>query len=61
MVTPGGEVRQVADGIVFGNGMAVTEDGSTLIVAESQGCGLSAFDIELRRRVVEPARMGGPR
>jgi sugar lactone lactonase YvrE len=26
--------------------MAVTEDGSTLIVAESHGCRLSAFDIE---------------
>jgi len=45
VVTPAGEVRQVADGIVFGNGMAVTEDGATLIVAESQGCRLSAFDI----------------
>jgi sugar lactone lactonase YvrE len=45
VVTPEGEVRQVADGIAFGNGMAVTEDGSTLIVAESHGCRLSAFDI----------------
>lgn len=46
VVTPDGVVRQVADGIVFGNGMAVTEDGSTLIVAESQGCRLTAFEIE---------------
>jgi sugar lactone lactonase YvrE len=45
VVTPEGEVRQVADGIVFGNGMAITADGSTLIVAESQGCRLSGFDI----------------
>jgi sugar lactone lactonase YvrE len=42
----GETVRQVADGIEFGNGMAVTEDGTTLIVAESWGCRLTAFDLE---------------
>lgn len=46
VVTPDGEVRQVADGIEFGNGMAVTADGGTLIVAESWGRRLTAFDIE---------------
>ena len=35
----------MADGIAFGNGMAVTPDGSTLIVAESYGHRLTAFDI----------------
>ena len=45
LVTPDGSVRQVADGIEFGNGMAVTPDGSTLIVAESYGSRLTAFDI----------------
>lgn len=45
VVSPEGSVRQVADDIVFGNGMAVTEDGSTLIVAESWARRLSAFDI----------------
>lgn len=45
VVTPGGSVRQVADGIEFGNGMAITPDGSTLIVAESYGCRLTAFDL----------------
>ncbi|MEV6012118.1 SMP-30/gluconolactonase/LRE family protein [Streptomyces sp. NPDC051976] len=45
VVTPGGEVRKVADGIAFGNGMAVTADDSTLIVAESYGHRLTAFDI----------------
>ena len=39
LVTLDGSVRQVADGIAFGNGMAVTPDGSTLIVAESYGQG----------------------
>jgi sugar lactone lactonase YvrE len=45
LVRPDGLVRQVADNIAFGNGMAITEDGSTLIVAESWARRLSAFDI----------------
>ncbi len=45
LVRPDGSVRQVADGIEFGNGMAVTPDNSTLIVAESYGHRLTAFDI----------------
>jgi len=39
------EVRQVADGIAFPNGMAITPDNETLIVAESHGRRLTAFDI----------------
>src|SRR5262249_55509840 len=38
-------VRQVADGIAFPNGMAITPDNRTLIIAESHGRKLSAFDI----------------
>ena len=45
LVTPDGSVRQVADGIAFPNGMVVTPDDSTLIVAESFAGRLSAFDI----------------
>jgi sugar lactone lactonase YvrE len=45
LVTPDGSVRQVADGIEFGNGMAVTPDNRTLVVAESYGKRLTAFDI----------------
>jgi sugar lactone lactonase YvrE len=37
--------RQVADGLAFPNGMAVTPDNSTLIVAESYGGVLTAYDI----------------
>jgi sugar lactone lactonase YvrE len=37
--------RQVADGIAFPNGMAVTPDNATLIIAESHGKRLTAFDI----------------
>ncbi len=45
LVTPDGAVRQVADNIAFGNGMAVTPDNSTLIVAESHAHKLTAFSI----------------
>ncbi|MGN9793080.1 SMP-30/gluconolactonase/LRE family protein [Streptomyces sp. OZ13] len=46
LVTPDGTVRQVADGLAFPNGMAVTADNSTLVVAESYGHCLAAFDID---------------
>jgi sugar lactone lactonase YvrE len=45
LVTPGGSVRQVADGVAFPNGIVVTPDNSTLILAESYGNRLTAFDI----------------
>jgi sugar lactone lactonase YvrE len=45
LVTPGGHVRQVADGLMFPNGMAITADNSTLIVAESYTSKLTEFDI----------------
>jgi sugar lactone lactonase YvrE len=45
LLTPDGVARQVADGIAFPNGMAVTPDNSTLIVAGSYGRRLTAFDI----------------
>jgi sugar lactone lactonase YvrE len=45
LVTPNGSARQVADGVAFPNGMAVTPDNATLIVAESYGKRLTAFDI----------------
>jgi sugar lactone lactonase YvrE len=45
LVTPDGSAQQVADGIAFPNGMAVTPDNSTLIVAESYGRRLTAFEI----------------
>ncbi len=45
LVTPDGSARLVADGIAFPNGMAVTPDNSTLIVAESYAKKLTAFDI----------------
>jgi sugar lactone lactonase YvrE len=44
-VTPGGTVTPVADDVAFPNGMAITEGGGTLIVAESYADRLTAFDI----------------
>jgi sugar lactone lactonase YvrE len=45
LVTPDGQVREVADGIAFPNGMVITPDHSTLVVAESFASRLTAFDI----------------
>jgi sugar lactone lactonase YvrE len=45
VVTADGSARRVADGISFANGMAVTPDNSTLILAESYANRLTAFDI----------------
>jgi len=45
LATADGSVRDVADDIAFPNGMAVTGDNSTLIVADSYRHSLVAFDI----------------
>jgi sugar lactone lactonase YvrE len=65
LVTPEGTVRRVADGGAFPNGMAVTTDNSTLIMAESHGKRLSAFDIAANgdlsnRRVWADVQAGVP-
>jgi sugar lactone lactonase YvrE len=45
VVTPDNGVRRVAEDIAFPNGMAVSADGSTLIVADSYGKELTAFEV----------------
>ncbi|MFC0624685.1 SMP-30/gluconolactonase/LRE family protein [Kribbella deserti] len=45
LVQPDGSVSQVAADVAFPNGMAITPDGSTLIVAESYADRLTAFDL----------------
>jgi sugar lactone lactonase YvrE len=45
LVTRDGVVRRVAEDLMFPNGIAVTADNSTLIVAESYAHRLTAFDI----------------
>ncbi|RUW22053.1 SMP-30/gluconolactonase/LRE family protein [Mesorhizobium sp. M4B.F.Ca.ET.215.01.1.1] len=56
LIRPDGTIRQVAENVAFANGMAVTPDNRTLIVAESHANRLTAFDIAedgslARRRV----------
>jgi sugar lactone lactonase YvrE len=46
LVTPDGKARVVADDMAFPNGSVVTPDGRTLIVGESFGARLTAFDIQ---------------
>jgi sugar lactone lactonase YvrE len=45
LATADGAVRRVAGDLAFPNGMAVTADNATLVVAESYGPRLTAFDI----------------
>ena len=42
---PDGTTERVADGLEFPNGMAVVDDGRTLLVAESWGSRLTAYSI----------------
>ena len=44
-VEPDGSARVVADDLMFPNGAVITADGTTLIVAETFGARLTAFDI----------------
>jgi SMP-30/Gluconolactonase/LRE-like region len=65
LVTRDRTVRQVADGIAFPNGMAITPDNRTLIIAESHGRRLTAFDIASdgslsNRRIWAPLGNGVP-
>jgi sugar lactone lactonase YvrE len=65
LVTPDGALRPVADGVAFPNGMAVTPDNRTLILAESYANQLTAFDIApdgglTNRRVWAPLDGGYP-
>ena len=65
LATSAGSVRQVADDIAFPNGMAVTPDNASLIVADSYGHQLLAFDIDAdgglsNRRVWADVSDGAP-
>jgi sugar lactone lactonase YvrE len=46
LVTPDGDAREVANELAFPNGMVITPDNETLVVAESFAARLTAFDIE---------------
>jgi sugar lactone lactonase YvrE len=45
LLRPDGSANRVADGIAFPNGMCVTPDDATLIVADSYGKELIGFDV----------------
>ena len=45
LVLPDGTVQEAAEGLSVANGMAITADGRTLVVAESGGKRLTSFDI----------------
>lgn len=45
LATRDGQVRTVADDLAFPNGMLITADGGTLVVAESYAGCLTAYDI----------------
>jgi sugar lactone lactonase YvrE len=46
LVTPDGQASVVADKLFFPNGIVITPDGNTLIVGETLGHRLTAFDIQ---------------
>lgn len=52
-VAPDGSVRQVADGLKWPNGMALTDDGRTLVVADSHAQQLIAFGIQADATLTE--------
>lgn len=45
-IDPQGAATPVGESLVFPNGTVITPDGTTLIVAESFACRLSAFDVD---------------
>ncbi|HUD69761.1 MAG TPA: SMP-30/gluconolactonase/LRE family protein [Acidimicrobiales bacterium] len=47
VVAPDGSIRQVVSDMAFPNGSVLTEDGRTLIVAETFGRRLCAFDVAI--------------
>ena len=59
-VDPDGTSYEAAADIAFPNGTVITDDGATLIIAESFGGKLTAFDRGVGRHAGEPARVGGP-
>jgi sugar lactone lactonase YvrE len=57
-ITPAGASSVAATGLMFPNGMVVSEEGRTLIVAESAARRLSAFDVADDGRLVNQRLWG---
>jgi sugar lactone lactonase YvrE len=47
LVRPDGTQRAVADGLLWPNGMAIVDDGRTLVVADSHARQLIAYEVEV--------------
>jgi len=63
LVTPDGQARSVADGLIFPNGMVISPDGTTLIVAETFASRLTAFTVTPDGSLTDRrsfAELGGP-
>lgn len=63
LVEPDGAVSVAADGLLFPNGMALDPSGRTLLVAETYGCRIAAFDVRPDGRLENRrvwARFGPP-
>ncbi len=45
-VDPDGTINVASDGLIFPNGMVITPDGKTMIVAETLALRLTAFDVD---------------
>jgi sugar lactone lactonase YvrE len=58
LVTPDGRGRVVAEGLDFPNGIAVSGDGTRLVVAESSGDCLREFQIEADGSLSSPRTFG---
>ncbi|MBM4437068.1 MAG: SMP-30/gluconolactonase/LRE family protein [Actinobacteria bacterium] len=68
-IDPEGEVRLFADGLRFPNGVVLTADGGTVLVAESRAGAIRAYTLDapgragtqrIRVELVPPADRGGP-
>ena len=55
MVDPHGKVYPAADGLMVPNGMALSPDGTELVVAETLGCRLTSFRVEDNGRLTNRA------
>jgi sugar lactone lactonase YvrE len=58
LVTASGEVREAATDLWFPNGMAITPDGSTLIVGETFSGALTAFSIDVDGTLYDRRQFG---
>ena len=54
LIPPDGSPRIVAQDVIFPNGMAITPDGNTLIVAETFAAHITAFDITTDSQLRNP-------